>query len=218
MSQLTLYSYFRSSASHRVRIAFNLKELDYEYRAIHLLNDGGEQYSNEYRQLNPSREVPTLIHNGRAIGQSMAIIQYLEAIKPTPRLFPEDPYQRALVTQVCEIVNSGIQPVMNLRVLQKLETEFGANQDVKNAWAAHWIRYGLEALETFLKPHAGVCAFGDQPSAADCFLIPQFAGADRFNVSLEPYPTLAKIRTHCESLEAFRKAAPGAQPDTPPSA
>jgi len=215
LSQFILYSYFRSSASHRVRIALTLKGIDYEYRAVHLLNNGGEQHTDDYRRLNPSREVPTLIHDGHTIGQSMAIIDYLDHVKPEPRLFPEDAKRRALVVQACEIVNSGIQPVTNLRVLQRLGQQFKADQQMINEWVMHWLSYGFEALENFLKPHAGKYAFGDEVSAADCYLIPQCWGADRYKFSLEPYPTLLKIRQNCEALEAFKKAAPTVQPDTP---
>ena len=215
MSDFILYSYFRSSASHRVRIALGLKGIAYEYRAVHLLNGGGEQKKAEYRQLNPSGHVPTLVHKGRAIGQSMAIIDYLDHVSPAIRLFPQDPYERALIVQTCEIVNSGIQPIINLSVLQELEKRYGVDQDGKNHWSQHWNGYGLEALETFLRSHAGTYAFGDRLTAADCFLEPQFTNADRYKVSLAPYPTLSKIRANYARVEAFAKAAPGVQPDTP---
>jgi maleylacetoacetate isomerase len=216
MNEFILYSYFRSSASHRVRIALNLKDIDFEYRAVHLLKDGGEQHSDEYRELNPSGQVPTLIHKGRAIGQSMAIVDYLDQIRPEPRLFPEDPFQRALVIQFCEIINSGMQPLQNLSVLQELEKRHGADQDQKNEWVTHWVKKGFETAENFLKTRAGQFCFGQDVTAADCFLIPQImGGADRYNVSLDPYPTIARIRRNCDALEAFQKAAPSAQPDTP---
>ena len=217
MKEFTLYSYFRSSASYRVRIALNLKGIEFEYKAVHLLNDGGEQHKDEYRKLNPSREVPTLIHNGKVLAQSMAIIDYLDRVKPTPRLFPDDPYQRALVVQACEILNSGAQPVHNLRVLQELGKRFGADQAAKDAWAAHWITYGCETMETMLKPHAGTHCFGNAPSAADCFLVPHLANAKRFKVDLAPYPTLLRISAIMNEA-AFKKAAPDVQPDTPATA
>lgn len=216
MSDFILYSYFRSSASYRVRIALHLKEIPFEYRGVHLLRNGGEQHHDEYRRLNPSREVPTLVHAGRPIAQSMAIADYLDQVRPEPRLFPPNAYQRALVIQACEIVNSGAQPVHNLRVLQELEARFGADQNTKNEWCAYWINYGLQALESFLKPHAGNYSFGDAVTAADCFLIPHLANADRFSVEMKPYPTLLRIRKNCESMEAFVRAAPNVQPDTPP--
>jgi maleylacetoacetate isomerase len=217
MNEFVLYSYFRSSASYRVRIALNLKDIAYAYRAIHLLNNGGEQNTEDFRKLNPSGEVPTLLHNGKALAQSMAILDYLDHVAPAPRLFPEDPYRRALVIQACEIVNSGVQPVHNLKVLQALEDRFDADQKRKNDWAAHWITKGLDSLEAFLKPHAGDFSFGHEVSAADCFLMPQLVNADRFQVSLAPYPTLSRIRANCEKLDPFKRAAPNVQPDTPPN-
>jgi maleylacetoacetate isomerase len=215
MNEFVLYSYFRSSASYRVRIALNLKNVSYDYKAVHLLNAGGEQHTDEYKKFNPSREVPTLVHDGKAIGQSVAIIDYLDRVKPQPRLFPEDPYQRALVMQACEIVNSGIQPLHNLRVLDLLQKRFGTDQASRDAWCAHWIEYGLKSLETFLAPRAGSHCFGDQITAADCFLIPNLANADRFKVSIDPYPTLSRLKGVAAKIEAFVRAAPDAQPDAP---
>lgn len=141
MKEFALYSYFRSSASYRVRIALGLKGIDYEYRAVHLLNNGGEQLKAEYALINPSHEVPTLIHkkDGQefAVGQSVAIVDYLDRVAPLPPLFPQDPAERAKVLQVCEIVNSGIQPLHNLRVLKLLSTKFGADENQKNDWTRH---------------------------------------------------------------------------------
>jgi maleylacetoacetate isomerase len=217
-SDFVLYSYFRSSASYRVRIALNLKRVSYEYRAVHLLNKGGEQHSEGYRKLNPSNQVPTLIHGDHIIGQSMAIIDYLDQIKPEPLLFPKGAFQRALVIQACEIINSGAQPLHNLRVLQELEKRFGATEAQKNEWTSFWIATSLTALENFLNKHAGNFCFGQRVTAADCFLIPHLANADRFQVPLDPFPTLTHIRANCSAISEFQKASPLVQPDTPPSA
>jgi maleylacetoacetate isomerase len=219
MKEFALYSYFRSSASYRVRIALGLKGIDYEYRAVHLLNNGGEQLKAEYALINPSHEVPTLIHkkDGQefAVGQSVAIVDYLDRVAPLPPLFPQDPAERAKVLQVCEIVNSGIQPLHNLRVLKLLSTKFGADENQKNDWTRHWLVYGLNALEKILFTTARDFCFGNQPNAADCFLIPNLANADRFQVDLAPYPTLRKIRENCEKLPAFVNAHPTNVPDAP---
>jgi len=217
MSEFILYSYFRSSASYRVRIAMNLKQIAYEYRAVHLLNNGGEQHKDDYRQLNPSAQVPTLIHGDRVIGQSMAIIDYLDQVRPEPKLFPADAYQRALVIQACEIVNSGAQPLHNLNVLQELEKSFSAGDAQKSEWSSHWIARALEALENLVAKRAGDYAFGNQVTAADCFIMPHLANADRYKVPLATYPTLSRLRGTYEKNPAFQKAAPAAQPDTPPN-
>ncbi len=217
--KFSLYSYFRSSASYRVRIALNLKKIAYNYRPVHLVNHGGEQFQSSYAAVNASREVPTLIHHhdegDRVIGQSVAIIDYLDRIEPREPLFSQEPYTRALMLQACEIVNSGVQPLHNLRVLNKLATQLSATEETKNEWTAYWLKYGLETLETFLKPHSGKFSFGDRPSAVDCFLIPNLANADRFKVSLEPYRTLTSIRTNCDLLPEFVKASPANSPDAP---
>ena len=217
-NNFVLYSYFRSSASYRVRIALNLKRINYEYRAVPLLNKGGAQHSEEYRKLNPSNQVPTLIHGDHVIGQSMAIIDYLDQIKPEPLLFPKGAFQRALVIQACEVINSGAQPLHNLRVLQELEKRFAATEAQKNEWTAFWIATSLTALENLLSKHAGNFCFGQRVTAADCFLIPHLANADRFQVPLDPYPKLTRIRATCASINEFQKASPLSQPDTPPSA
>lgn len=214
-SEFVLYNYFRSSASYRVRIALEMKGIAYEYKPVHLVNNGGEQYKAEYQALNPSREVPTLVHKGKVIAQSLAIIDYLDNAQPTPRLLPTDPYKRALVMQACEIINSGAQPPGNLRVQKLLVEIFKASEEQKDVWTKHWIRYGLETMEAFLKPHAGKFSFGDEVSAADCVLVPHIFNADRFKVPMDPYPTLKRIGESCATLEAFKKAAPSAQPDFP---
>lgn len=219
MKEFALYSYFRSSASYRVRIALGLKGIDYEYRAVHLLNDGGEQLKTDYATLNPSREVPTLVHRkeGREIlvGQSVAIVDYLDRVAPSPPLFPQDPAERAKVLQVCEVINSGIQPLHNLRVLKALTAKFSANDEQKNEWTRHWLTYGFETLEKLVAPTAKDFCFGQAPSAADCFMIPNLANADRFQVDLVPYPTLRRIRENCEKLPAFIQASPTKVPDAP---
>lgn len=208
-----LYNYYRSSASYRVRIAMNLKGLPYDYRSVHLINNGGEQLKPEYKAMNPSGDVPTLVHNGRTIAQSVAIIDYVDRVAPEPPLFSPDPYKRSLILQACEIANSGVQPLHNLRVLKKLETDFSITEAQKNAWTVDWITYGLTAMEAFLKPHAKSFSFGDDVSAADCFVIPLLFGADRFKVPFTGYPTLSRIRATCEGLEPFKDAHPTKQPD-----
>lgn len=215
--EFILYNYFRSSASYRVRIALELKGIAYEYRPVHLIHGGGEQYKAEYARLNPSREVPTLVHQGRAIAQSLAIIDYLDNVVPEPRLFPPDAYHRALVTQACEIINSGAQPPGNLRVQKQLVEKFGATEAQKDEWTKYWINYGLETMETFLKPHAGRYSFGNEITAADLCVVPMMFTAERFKVSTEASPALRKIAENCAKLEAFKKAAPSAQPDFPKS-
>lgn len=211
MTGFALYGYFRSSASYRVRIAMNLKNLNYEYKAVHLINNGGEQHNDEYKKLNPSEQVPTLIHNGRALGQSMAILQYLDEVSPENPLFPTDPFEKARVIQFCEIINSGIQPLHNLAVTDELARR---GLDDK-AWVIHVISKGLGTLEAFLKNSAGTYCFGGSVSAADAFLVPQVFAAKRFNTPTDNYPTLMRVYENCCRLEAFQKAEPARQPDAP---
>ncbi|CAM2066974.1 maleylacetoacetate isomerase [Sulfidibacter corallicola] len=215
MAEFQLYSYYRSSCSYRVRIALQLKRLPFVYQAVHLVREGGEQRQPDYLKLNPMGQVPCLIHDGKALAQSMAIIEYLDRVAPTPRLFPEDPWQAAQVRELCEHVNTGIQPIQNLKVLQRIERDYGASGANKVAWAKAWIEMGFEALEHALTTTAGLCSFGDEVTAADLFLVPQVYNADRFKVDMTAFPTIARINEHCLALEAFQKAEPANQPDTP---
>ncbi len=214
MAEFTLYGYFRSSASHRVRIAMNLKNLKYDYKAVHLINNGGEQHNQEYKKLNPSEQVPTLVHNGKALGQSIAIIQYLDEVSPTSPLFPIDPFEKARVIQFCEIINSGIQPLHNLAVTDELGRR-GLDEKARGEWITHVISKGMSALELFLKDTAGTYCFGGALSAADAFLVPQVFAAKRFNTPTDQYPTVMRVFETCSKLEAFRAAEPMNQPDAP---
>lgn len=214
---IELYSYFRSSASFRVRIALNIKNLKYAYHPVHLINDGGEQFRKSYSELNPSHEVPTLVYGGKAIAQSVAIIDFLDSIAPDPLLFPKDPYQRALVLQACEIINSGGQPLHNLRVLSQLETQFNASQEKKDDWTRHWIGYSLQSFARLVEPLSGKYCFGDQLTAADCFLVPHMYNARRFKLDTQAFSLLNQIDTRLNQLGSVRKSTPEAQPDFPAS-
>lgn len=220
MNNLALYNYFRSSTSYRVRIALALKNLPFDYKPIHLLNNGGEQHSAEYRALNAMGGVPTLVHEiqgqKNVIGQSMAICEYLdEAFPQSYQLFPKDPYKKSLVKQFCENINADTHAYGNLRTLQYLEKNFGANEDQKTKWIHHWTTAGLTACEKILEKHSGQFCFGDTVTAADVLLVPQIFTAQRFKVPLETFPKINQIVNHCNSLEAFKKAHPFRQIDTP---
>jgi maleylpyruvate isomerase len=211
---ITLYGYWRSSSAWRVRIALGFKELTYRYEAVHLLEGGGKQHDAAFKAKNPMEQIPLLeIEDGGElvrIGQSMAIIDYLDARFPEPhKLVPDDPYHAAKARQLAEIVNSGIQPLQNLRVLQAVE-ELGGD---KKAWAMKWIANGLLALEAETRALAGRYSVGDRISIADLFLVPQLYNARRFDVDLAPYPTLARVERACNELPPFHAAHPDRQPD-----
>lgn len=221
MSELrTLYSYWRSSAAYRVRIALNLKGLDYAIAPVHLVRDGGEQHAEEYRALNPQQLVPTLVDGGNAIHESLAIIQYLEEAYPdTPRLLPSGALACARVRALAQAIACDIHPIGNLRVLQYLQRELGASDEQKLAWSRHWIELGFDAIETMLAARrAGAFCEGNAPSMADCCLVPQVYNARRFGVSLARYPTIERIDAVCRKLEAFARAAPEVQADAPATA
>jgi maleylacetoacetate isomerase len=212
---LILYTYFRSSAAYRVRIALALKGLKPELRFIHLVKGGGQQHSPEYRALNPQGRVPFLIDGATKIGQSLAIIEYLDETHPQPALLPRDAAGRARVRQIALAITADIQPLQNLSTTQYLERELGLDQPARDAWVRHWIDSGLAALEATLAadPATGRFCHGDAPTMADCCLVPQLFAARRFGADLARCPTLARIDAACTALPAFAAAAPAAQPD-----
>lgn len=210
-----LFGYFRSSCSWRVRIALNWKGIAYDTVPVHLLREGGEQHQDAYRMLNPMREVPTLEIDGVHLAQSLAILEYLEETRPEPPLLPREPHLRARARQLAEIVNAGIQPVQNLRVLQQLGRSFDADDAARRQWAAHWISQGLEAFERIARETAGTCSVGDSVTFADLCLVPQLYNARRFGVDPARFETISRIEGHLVALPAFRNALPERQPDAP---
>lgn len=211
---MKLYSYYRSSAAYRVRIALNLKKLPYETVGIHLMKNGGEQKQPEYRALNPQMLVPALEDNGQVFTQSLAVMEYLDEVYPDIPLLPESAAARARVRAMAQLIACDIHPLNNLRVLQYLQQQAGLTEDAKNAWYAHWIREGFSALEAILRSGSGGCfCHGDTPTLADCCLIPQIYNARRFNVGLSDYPAIVRIAAECEALPEFQAAAPENQPD-----
>jgi maleylacetoacetate isomerase len=216
-SDLVLYSYWRSSAAFRVRIALNLKGLRYETRAIHLVRDGGEQHSTAYAALNPQELVPTLVDGDRVLPQSMAILEYLDETHPQPPLLPGEPAGRARVRALSQVVACDIHPIGNLRVLQQLGTQFGADDEQKALWMRHWVSKGLQAFETMLahSKDTGRYCHGDTPGMADVCLVPQVYNARRWKVPLGDYPNILRIDAVCAALPAFHDAMPEQQPDAP---
>jgi len=216
MPNLILYNYFRSSTSYRARIALALKGLTYEYKSVHLINNGGEQHSPEFRKLNPMGGVPTLIHDGQILSQSFAIIEYLDEAFPNKhRLFPEDLFKKALVREFCQIINADIHSYANLKTLQYLENKLNIAEPQRLEWLHHFLGNGLQACEKILEKRAGQYCFGDSVTAADCFLVPMLFTAKRFNVPLDSLKNCQRVNDNCLSLESFKIAHPYNQPDTP---
>lgn len=209
---LVLYSYFRSSAAFRVRIALNLKGLAAQMRFVHLLKEGGQQHTESYRALNPQEIVPTLIVDGHAIGQSLAIIEYLDELVPNPPLLPPDPLARARVRQMALSVACDIHPLNNLRVLRELK-QLGLGDEARLDWQRHWIAEGFQALEAMLAKDGGEFCCGNAPTLADICLVPQMTNARRVQLDLAPYPRLLKIEEAAYRLPAFVAARPENQPD-----
>lgn len=215
---MKLYSYWRSSCSFRVRIVLNLKKISYEYVSVNLIKLGGQQHSPDFQNLNPTREVPFLNDGSVSLSQSIAIIEYLDKKYPDVPVFPKSFSERGLCLEICELINSGIQPLQNLKVLQYLETTLKVSAQQKSDWINHWIVLGLNSLEQRLSSHESRFCIGDSPTAADAFLIPQVYNALRFGLNVSDYKNIQRIYDHCLSEEAFFRAAPEQQPDAPQAA
>jgi len=209
---LKLYTYFRSSAAFRVRIALNLKGVAYDPAFVHLPK--GEHRRPEYAAVDPQALLPTLVDGGRVLSQSLAIIEYLEETRPEPPLLPSDAAGRARVRSLSLLVACEIHPLNNLRTLQHLKRALGQSEEQINAWYRHWIADGFAKLEADLgRGGTGRFCHGDSPTMADCCLVPQVFNAKRYSADLGPYPTLMRIFDACMKLEAFDRAQPSKQPD-----
>lgn len=209
--EFKLYTYFRSSAAFRVRIALNLKGIEADQKFVHLRK--AEQFAHKYRALNPQALVPTLVHEGHAIGQSLAAVEYLDEIKPDPPLLPKDALARARVRQIAYAVACDIHPINNLRIRNYLLGELHHNDAEVLEWQRNWMRLGFDALENMLAHDAGKFCHGDSPTLADICLIPQMANARGAEMDLSPWPTLKRIEKAAYELPAFLDALPKNQPD-----
>ncbi|TAL85219.1 MAG: maleylacetoacetate isomerase [Rhodanobacter sp.] len=220
MTGLVLYDYWRSSAAYRVRIALKLKGLDFESRPVHLLRDGGQQHGAEYREMNPQELVPSLRDGDRVVTQSLAIMEYLDETHPSPALLPVDARGRARVRALGMAMACDAHPLGNLRVLNRLASQFGADEAQRAEWSRHWIVTCFNALEPMLAENAatGRYCHGDTPGYADACLVPQCYSARRWNVPMDDFPTVQRICKACNELDAFKLAAPEAQADAPVAA
>jgi len=212
---IKLYGYWRSSAAYRVRIALNLKGIDYETVPVSLVAEGGEHRKHAYRERNPQMLVPFFEDGEVTIGQSQAILEYLEEVYPKISLLPDTAEKRAAVRALCNLICCDIHPLNNLRVIGYLKNTVNATELQRGAWYAHWIDTGFSAAETILTVSGlgDPYAFGNEPTLADVCLVPQMYNARRFNVPVDDYPTLSAITDACNELDAFKQAAPESQPD-----
>jgi maleylpyruvate isomerase len=212
---MKLYTFFRSSASYRVRIALNLKGIAYEQVPIHLRRGGGEQLQPAYKALNPQALVPALEDNGRILTQSVAIMEYLEEKYPAVPLLPKDPPHRALVRSMALVIACEVHPIQNLRVINYVKSKYDQTDEQVNHWAQHWIDVGLMALEEMIvaQPNPRRFCFGNTPTLADICLVPQLGNARRYGCDLSRYPNILSIEKNCMALPAFADAAPEKQPD-----
>jgi len=212
---IKLYGYWRSTAAYRVRLALNIKQISYSQESVHLVKDGGKQHLPEYQSLNPQGLVPTLVDDDVAIGQSLAILEYLEEKYPQKSLLPALLSERAQARQLCQIIACDLHPLNNLRVLKYLSNELKVSDDEKSKWYHHWLDCGFKAFDRLLEKQAiaGTYCMGGELSIADVCLIPQIYNADRFGFSMDAYPRLNEINQNCLQLTRFQDAIPENQPD-----
>ncbi|MBL4739687.1 MAG: maleylacetoacetate isomerase [Sneathiella sp.] len=212
---LTLHGYWRSSASYRVRIALNLKGLEWRHVGVHLVTGGGMHNSAEFSSLNPQKLVPVLDVDGTYLNQSLSILEYLEEQYPYPALLPKEALERAQVRSLCDVIACEMHPLNNLRVLKYLVTEMDASQAGKTEWYSHWVSEGFRAFEVMLEnaAHTGDFCHGSGPGMADCCLIPQIYNARRFDIPMNDYPNILRIEENCRDLIPFKDARPENQPD-----
>jgi maleylacetoacetate isomerase/maleylpyruvate isomerase len=208
--QLTLHSAWRSSAAYRVRIGLNLKGLAYDIAPVNLV--ANQHQAPAFAALNPQRLLPALEVGGRTLTQSLAILEWLDETVPQPALLPADPFDRAVVRSMAQIVASDIHPVNNLRIL-RAQTDLGVDEPGREAWIGRWITDGFSALETLVARHGGDYAFGDTPTLADCCLVPQVYNAERFRTDLAPFPAIRAVAERARAHPAFAAAHPNQQPD-----
>ena len=208
---MQLYNYFRSSASYRVRIALALKDIDYDYQAVHLLQDA--QFKESYAAVSASRLVPTLVDGDESITQSLAIVEYLDETHPEPPLLPADAAGRARVRALALDIACEIHPLNNLRVLRYLVHSMKVSEDDKNRWYRHWVESGLEVVERQLAAKSDTFCHGETPSLADCTLVPQIFNARRFECRTDHVPNVMRVFDNCMKLDAFEKTRPEACPD-----
>jgi maleylacetoacetate isomerase len=217
---LKLYSYWRSSAAFRVRIALNLKGLVYDIVPVHLTDAGGQQHAASFHEINPQELIPVLVDGVRVIRQSMAIVEYLDEVYDGERkILPVTARERARVRALAQIVACDIHPLNNLRVMQYLEREFNTPQVERERWTQHWMREGFAAFESLLadNPSTGIFCEGDEPTLADICLVPQVYNAQRWSVDMTDFPLIRRINEECMKLDAFERAKPENQPDAPKS-
>jgi maleylacetoacetate isomerase len=212
---MQLHTFFRSSASYRVRIALNLKGIAYDPAAVHLSRDGGEQFGAAFDALNPQHLVPVLVDGGAVLTQSLAILEYIDETHPRTPLLPAHAAGRARVRALSQMIACDIHPLNNLRVLNYLSRELQVDAAKKDAWYRHWVALGLAAFESALARGSDTGRFchGDTPGMADCCLIPQVFNAQRFECDMAGYPTMMRINDACMELDAFQRASPARQPD-----
>jgi maleylacetoacetate isomerase len=209
-----LYGYWRSSSSYRVRIALNLKGIEFRQVPVHLVRNDGEQHQPAYREINPLGLVPALVHGGQVVVQSLAICEYLEEAFTALPLLPADQWGRARVRSIAQSIASEIQPMNNLAVMQYLKREMEQTEEAVRQWYVHWVDRGFTAIESWLgSPDTGRFCHGDHPGLADCFLVPQVYNAERFGCDLKPYPRIRRITSLCRDLPGFQAAVPEKQPD-----